>query len=392
MINIKSLGIAGGTMVLAASAGVYMQMGSQPQDTMQMAAAPTLSTSVIDASFEDVTESDSADATADATTDMTVDLTAEVAEDTPVSFDMAGLPDEAETPAPMAEPTVEVAALSITATDMPPIAETTATMTDLPKASDMDTVPLLVAAKDDDIDNPASADLTEPMASDDCIVDLIGETRAAAMISLNLSAPCHSNARVSVQHGNLTFTIATDDAGLAQFEMPALSEKSLVIATMDDGNAAAVEVEVDTLSFYDRAVVQWQGDAGIELHAREFGADYDSDGHVWSGAPRDASVAARGIGGFVTTLGDPAVDNASLAEVYTFPTGTATAQGDIELTVEVAVTEGNCGRPVTAQVIEVSEGIVEKLSELDVTLPDCDAVGDFLLLKNLVEDLKIAAK
>jgi len=381
MINVKSIAIAGGTVVLAAGAGIYMQMGSAPEPAPQMAASVPIEP-VADTPVAEASDVEAPEETTDVAATPAVDLVAEVAEDQPVAIDMAALPKDVDAPKAM-DASVELAAISLTSAD---------TLSDLPNVTDMAVAPVLAAASDDDIPNPDTNELSAPVANDDCIVDLTGETRAAAMIALSLSAPCQPNERVSFQHGNLTFTVATDDTGAAQVELPALAENALIIATLDDGNAAAVEIEVDTLSFYDRAVVQWQGDAGIELHAREFGADYDSEGHVWSGAPRDASVAARGIGGFVTMLGDADVANAAMAEVYTFPTGTATTQGDIELTVEVAVTEGNCNRAVSAQVIEVSEGIVEKLSELDVTLPDCDAVGDYLLLKNLVEDLKIAAK
>lgn len=345
MLSLKRLAIAGGSLLLAAGAGVYMQTGT----ALPPAASPV-----------------------------------QLALTTPLT-----LPDEVAAPAGFAADKVQLDAISLTSADL---GAAMVTPSEFPDTPVMPEALIMAAASPDDVAPPPRADLTEPMAAQDCMIDLTGETRAAAMVALTLSAPCQPDARVAIDHGALHFTIATDADGKAEVLVPALSENALFVATMDDGNAAAVEMVVDTLSFYDRAVVQSDNGNGITLHAREFGAAYDSDGHVWAGHPRDASVAARGQGGFVTRLGDAAIPGAKIADVYTFPTSTATVVGDIALTIEVEVTTMNCGRQISAQVIEVSQATAPGVSALDVSLPDCDAVGDYLLLKNLIDDLKIAAR
>ena len=369
MFSIKTIAIAGGTLVLAAGAGFYMQNGSRtaaPQHAALTAPAPVDPAPI------------AAEVMANGPGPRTP-LT-----DTPTQMAvLTDLPKEVATPAAFPAEAVELAAISLTSAELTP---------GLPQTADIPATPTRVAATPDTLTNPKTVELSTPAAQQDCLVDLTGENRAAAMIALRLTAPCQPNARVTFQQGELTFSMATDANGLIEVDLPALSETALIIATLDDGNAAAVEMMVDTLAFYDRAAVQWQGIDGIGIHAREFGADYDSDGHVWSGAPRDATIAARGQGGFVTRLGDPELGNAAMAEVYTFPTGMTQSTGDIELTVEVQVTDLNCDRQVTASVIEISQGQAAPMSTLDMTLPACDAVGDYLLLKNLVDDLKIAAK
>lgn len=345
MIKISTISIAGGALVLAAGAGLYMQTS---------AAAPAV----------------------------------EISELTPVAevavSVLDALPADAEGPADLSQDRVELASITLMSSDA----------TDLPKImtadADFPITPILAAASSDDL---MVDRVTEtPSVVQDCPVDMVGETRAAAMVSVVLTAPCQPNARVVFQHSGLKFSTTTDEAGRVEVEIPALSENALFLAMMDDGNGAGVEMAVDTLAFYDRSVVQWHGESGLAIHALEYGATYDSAGHVWSGAPRDPGVAARGEGGFVTRLGDTGVDGADMADVYTFPTGTAKSQGDVAVSVEVAVTDLNCGREVAADVIEVSEGIASEMGRLDVTVPDCDAVGDYLLLKNLVSDLKIAAR
>ena len=43
---------------------------------------------------------------------------------------------------------------------------------------------------------------------------------------------------------------------------------------------------------------------GLQIHALEFGADYDEEGHVWADRPRDVQDALIAGGGYMTLLGD----------------------------------------------------------------------------------------
>jgi hypothetical protein len=252
--------------------------------------------------------------------------------------------------------------------------------------------PVLASLDTDKVPQPVEPAPETVSQTDDCVIDLTGETRAAAMVALSLSAPCQPNARVTFKHEGMTFTAFTDADGGFEVEVPALSEAATFFAILEDGNGAAIEIEVDTLGFYDRSVVQWQGRSGVELHALEYGAAWEDDGHVWSGAPREAAVAARGEGGFLTRLGDETLTDGRMVEVYTFPTATARVEGDVSLSVEIEVTEANCGRELRADVIEVTDAIIGQKGELSLSVPDCDAIGGYIQLKNLVRDLKIAAR
>ena len=130
----------------------------------------------------------------------------------------------------------------------------------------------------------------------------------------------------------------------------------------------------------------------MQIHALEYGAGYGDEGHVWAGAPRDMAAAAQGKGGFVTRHGRGGMDTALMAEVYTFPAGLMDREGDVELSVEAEVTQNNCDRDVEAQTIQISAGGKPLVQDLVLAMPGCDATGDFLVLKNLVNDLKIARK
>lgn len=231
-----------------------------------------------------------------------------------------------------------------------------------------------------------------PAPSLSCEHQLTARSEAAAMVRLQLDAPCMINERFTLHHNGMMFTQVTDSDGQSDFTVPALSKNAVFIVAFANGEGAVANASVSSLEYYDRAVLQWKGESGMQIHALEYGSDYGSDGHVWADAARDNSVAALGEGGFLTRLGAADVDNALLAEVYTFPTGVAKRGGDVQLSVEAEVSGMNCGRDVEAQSIQKGADGGLKTQDLVLAMPDCNAIGDFLVLKNLLNDLKIASK
>jgi len=225
-----------------------------------------------------------------------------------------------------------------------------------------------------------------------CEYELTAATEAAAMVRLSLSAPCMSDQRFTLHHNGMMINEVTDATGAAEFTVPALSENAIFVVAFPNGEGAVANAKVSSLAYYDRAVVQWRGASGMQIHALEFGAEYGADGHVSSEAARDQSVAALGQGGFMTRHGVAELDDALMAEVYTFPTGVMKRDGDVALRVEAEVTAANCGRDVEAQSIQKEADGTLKSQDLVLAMPDCNAIGDFLVLNNLLNDLKIAAK
>lgn len=225
----------------------------------------------------------------------------------------------------------------------------------------------------------------------DCEIDMTATPVAGAMMSVTLNAPCHGSERVTLHHNGLMFTEMMQPDGSLTLEVPALAEDALVIASFLDGAGALAHATVTSVPFYDRVAIQWRGDAGLQLHAREFDAQYFSEGHVWQGAAEDPAHAATGEGGFLTRLGTADAPGALLAEVYTFPSGMTDTSGTVALTVEAEILATNCEQVVEAQTLELRNGKPLVSKELTVDIPGCDAVGDFLMLKNIVEDLTIAA-
>lgn len=211
-----------------------------------------------------------------------------------------------------------------------------------------------------------------------------------AVVNLVFEASCLPQHRVTFHHNGLMFTQQSDNAGRISVKVPALVEAAVFIADAGDGIGAVAQARVADLALFDRAIAQWQGNQAVQLHALEFGASHGEAGHVWRDAPGEFTAANPG--GFTLKLGDPELPNSYQAMVYSYPTATSQRAGNIALSVEAEVTAANCNRDVLAETLQVSAGRGLVSHELLLAMPECDAIGDFLLLNNLLQDLTIAAK
>lgn len=240
------------------------------------------------------------------------------------------------------------------------------------------------------IEAPALADrtnLSELVKADmvDCTVSAQASPAPQATVGLSFSAPCNSSERVTVHHSGLMFTASTDIDGELSVQVPALVEHAVYIIELESGSGAVATTQVSGLDEIDRVALQWTGNSGFEIHAREFGADYGQPGHVWSGAT-GADRASQ-----VLQLGDLNQLAPRMIEVFSFARGTADTSGTVALSIEAEVSSNNCGREISAQTLELRGDQRLRTRDLVLSMPNCNAIGDFLVLNNLVEDLKIAA-
>ena len=225
----------------------------------------------------------------------------------------------------------------------------------------------------------------------DCSVSMTATAGLAATVNLSLVAPCHAEQSVVVTHDALVITDRTDTEGKLDLTVPALTEAALFLAAFADGEGAIASTEVSSVGFYDRVALLWENGAGASLHALEFDAEYDAAGHVQSAAKQSASAAARGEAGFLAALGNTDDDVKSLAEVYSFPTGFSQKQGNIKLSVEIEITAENCGKDIGAQVLQLGADNSRSIRDLTLTVPSCDAMGDRLVVKDMVDDILLAS-
>ncbi len=248
--------------------------------------------------------------------------------------------------------------------------------------------PVLVAVANDHPVGLLPAEETTPRLQ--CEISATATVQAGAMVGLDIFAPCHSDELITLEHAGLVFLAEIPNDGRLKLSVTALAETAEFVVHFLNGDRIETTAVVESLVFYDRIAIQWQGNLGPELHAREYGANYGEAGHVWLGAPRDVSALVGGAGGFLTSFGSQVVDEGARAQVYTFPSGTAVQSGDIKMSIEAEVTQANCARPMEMFSAEVRAGKPMISHALTIEMPDCSAIGEFLVLKNLVEDLTIA--
>ncbi|MCH2094033.1 MAG: translocase [Rhodobacteraceae bacterium] len=226
----------------------------------------------------------------------------------------------------------------------------------------------------------------------DCEVSMTATAIAGAMVELDISAPCLGTEPFIMHHNGLMFSDILQPDGELSLQIPALSQQAVFIIAFNNGEGAVAQTNVASLPFYERVALQWKGDSGVQLHAHEFGASYFSAGHVWQAAAGDLRQAARGESGFLRALGSERGADTLHAEIYSYPAATSGKAGIVGLSVEVEVTQENCGREIEAQTLELRHSAEMRVRDLSLTMPSCDAVGEFLVLKNLIEDLTIASK
>lgn len=226
----------------------------------------------------------------------------------------------------------------------------------------------------------------------DCVPTVLGAPSGSAMVDLAISAPCHAASSFTVHHQGMMFTAATGETGAAKVTVPALAEVAVMIVAFETGDGAVATVTVPDFASYDRAVLQWQGNTSVMLSAYENGAEFGDPSHIYSGNPGTPARIETAEGGYLMTLGDASLENALMAEVYTFPSGMMNDPLDVMLVAEAEITADNCGQELNAQSIQVSPtGDISAL-DLQLMMPDCEAVGDFLILQNMFEDLTLASR
>jgi len=223
-----------------------------------------------------------------------------------------------------------------------------------------------------------------------CDVTLDATKTAGAMVTLEFKAPCYVNEMVTVNHQGLRFTSVTSEVGHVTVQMPAMAATASFDVTLIDGSTVSATVNVPEVSNYDRVAVQWVGDSGLRIHALELGADYGERGHVWAKSPQSVAAVLQARGGYITSLGDIDFPGAKHTEIYTFPSGLVQKSGVVRLSVEAEVTAKTCNKEIEAQALQSGVDGMISVSDLILSMPPCDAIGDFLVLNNLLRDLKIA--
>ena len=208
---------------------------------------------------------------------------------------------------------------------------------------------------------PPSLPQAEPKPAplaDLCPVTLDAFAAADAMLSISLSAPCHPNQTVVLQHAGLTVTYQTTATGALFVDIPALDPAGALTLRLPDGTEAQATAPVPEVATLRRLAVQWI--AGDRFAFR------DDDTQISLG-----------------TLSGPVPMQAQVV--------TLSPDQPVAPAIEAEVTRETCGREMLGEVLYSAAGTVTR-ADLSLAMPDCDGIGGFVALNNPVPDTKLAAK
>lgn len=267
---------------------------------------------------------------------------------------------------------------------LPPIAE--------PRLLIKDSPLMRVAALEQNHLSPSViSDAMRPSDELMCPVSLKAVSMADVMVGLTMTAPCAANQTVTLSHAGLVFSALLDVHGEFSLSVPALQKTARFEVTLASGAQAEASLDVFTIDTYSRIVLQWLGEAQFQLHAFENGAEFGSAGHIWSATPSDPKSARASHSGYMIELGSEIGAYASRAQIYSFPVDWAETETHVGLIVEAEVTEATCGRQIGGQIFEIAPFAPAEGQSFFIDMPDCDAIGDFIQLKNMIPELKIAS-
>lgn len=193
----------------------------------------------------------------------------------------------------------------------------------------------------------------------DCRPGVSLAPRGAKWLEVSVSAPCHPGALLAVALGPLDVSLRAGPAGAASVLLPALASARTVTVrapgedpvTVPSPGGAATEL------------IALRSQAGqARLHMLAPDADHGSAGHIRADAAGTLGMVRLGAPGtrIVEAAPDPAPGMA--------------------ISVEVPVTAQNCGRDVRAELLRHAGGRT-RVHSLSLSVPDCDAIGEFLVLK-----------
>lgn len=290
--------------------------------------------------------------------------------------------DVAEAPQAPVVKTVEPQAPALRVTQVSQVVTVAATAADAPAVVAAPVPPVLPVAV-----TPAPKTVAPAQSEslpEDCPIHLDLVPQDGAMLGVTLVAPCHAQERLTLSHAGLMVTAKTSITGSLFTALPALDVAGKVTVTFADNTREEALMPMPEVQDTQRFVVQWSGDDRFALNAFRAGASYGEPGHL-TAQPLAMLDGITEAGAAVVALGDASVPLPLLAEVYTLP-----ADGKAALTVEVPVTAQTCGRDMLGEMLDSRDGKVT-VQDLSLAMPDCDALGGFIVLNNLRRDLTLAS-
>ena len=189
-----------------------------------------------------------------------------------------------------------------------------------------------------------------------------------AMLAVRVSAPCIPYDMVRLEHEGLSFTVPMPMTGELDLLLPALTADAVVKVHLSDGTVLSADTEVPDARNYARVALQWDGVDPGALVAK----------------------APKVLDGTLMHLGQSVDAKGSVLHVFSSRMDTQTASGVVRLSVLAPVTASNCKSGHEARVRRGVPGEPAATYDLRLKGLGCDAIGESLELKNVLQDLQLS--
>jgi len=205
------------------------------------------------------------------------------------------------------------------------------------------------------------------------------EPLAGAKVRIIVNAPCRGEENLAIVHGPFGVPARVSKAGLASVAsvvIPALAERAEFEIRIGSGDEKyKLSAEVPDFTDFERVALFWEGNAALRIHAIE---------KISGGMEFPAGAS----GGETIRIDGPA---AKKAEIYSFPAKEISGTGVVRLIVAADVNAETCGREIEAVTMQKNaDGAIDPVAVV-LQMPGCDRIGQTLMLKNILKDLKIAS-
>ena len=228
------------------------------------------------------------------------------------------------------------------------------------------------------------------------------DIRPAGETELVITSPCHADSVALLTYEGIDLGIRIDRSGRGSREVLGFRSSADAILSFADGERLEFSLPFTGTDRVERVALAWNAPVRLELHALEFGAQINGEGHVSPLSPGDFSEVRRRGGGYLKTY-DPVEGVGQSVQVYSHWLRRGGETGVVKLYIDFASRhrerlDGTCGSGPLARpafsVIRSSRGQVESPTVRRLAALDCTAVETVQthLIEGAVRDIIISQR
>ncbi|MEL6233207.1 MAG: hypothetical protein AAFR46_02245 [Pseudomonadota bacterium] len=214
-------------------------------------------------------------------------------------------------------------------------------------------------------------------------------TARGEMLALGVEADCLAGQPVVIEQGGLLFAQRIGEDGRLSATFPAMASPARVTLRYGAGETVSESIDVPGLNRVARVAIVWRGSYDLNLHLFAPGLR-DGAGHVWQDAPRDLRRARLGGGGYLLSLGDPALGDYR-AEVISVPLRVSGQPAVMRLELQLGDPAAACLEAIDYSMVWADARRRADPQAIRLPLATCPVAGDMLRNAGL-RDLVLARR